>query len=97
MEEQPCDRRKTAQTRGNAPHVPTHARKASLHTVAFHSHMHVYCTVAWRHRLLTLYGRATGQHTYIYMHIIIFIYIYIYIYIYVARGTGSVGRGAQGQ
>jgi len=27
----------------------------------------------------------------------IYIYIYIYVYIYVTRGTGSVGRGAQGQ
>ena len=27
----------------------------------------------------------------------IYIYVYVYVYTYVTRGTGSVGRGAQGQ
>jgi len=34
---------------------------------------------------------------YIYIYTYIYIQIYVYIYIYLTRGTGSVGRGAQGQ
>ena len=36
-------------------------------------------------------------HIYIHIYTYIYMYMYIYIYIYVTRGTGSVGRGAQGQ